>query len=59
MFLATEWQTVHIGLDKSGYQVNSFLDSQQKHILWVLIRRASVRHFLCVPTTCVLIEKNA
>ena len=26
--------TTGIGLDKSGYQVNSFLISQQKHMLW-------------------------
>ena len=30
-----------IGLDKSGYQVNIFLISQRKHMLWVLIRSAS------------------
>ena len=30
-----------IGLDKSGYQVNTFLISRQKHMLWVLIRSAS------------------
>ena len=34
-----------IGLDKSGYQVNSFLISQQKHMLRVLIRSASLRRF--------------
>ena len=34
-----------IGLDNSGYQVNSFLISQRKHMLWVLIRSASVRRF--------------
>ena len=33
------------GLDKSGYQVNSFLISWQKHMLWVLIRSTSVRRF--------------
>ena len=33
--------TSSIGLDKSGYQVNIFLISQRKHILWVLIRSAS------------------
>ena len=27
-----------IDLDKSGYQVNSFLISRRKHILWVIIR---------------------
>ena len=27
-----------IGLDKSGYQINSFLISPQKNMLWVLIR---------------------
>ena len=30
-----------IGLDKRGYQVNIFLVSPQKHMLWVLIRSAS------------------
>ena len=35
----------HIGLDKSGYQVNIFLISPRKYMLWVLIRSASVRHF--------------
>ena len=34
-----------IGLEESGYQVNSFLISQRKHMLWVLIRSTSVRHF--------------
>ena len=34
-----------IGLDKSVYQVNSFLISRRKHMLWVLIRSASARHF--------------
>ena len=34
-----------IGLDKSGYQVKSFLISQRKHMLWVLIRSASLRCF--------------
>ena len=28
------YANVDIGLDKSGYQVNSFLISQQKHMLW-------------------------
>ena len=32
-------------LDKSEYQVNSFLITQRKHTLWVLIRSASVRCF--------------
>ena len=30
------YNTNIIGLDKGGYQVNSFLISQQKHMLWVL-----------------------
>ena len=34
-----------IGLDKSGYQVISFLISRPKHMLWVLIRSASPRRF--------------
>ena len=28
----------------SGYQVNSALISQRKHMLWVLIRRASTEY---------------
>ena len=36
---------VTIGLDKSGYQVNIFLISPQKHMLWVLIRSALARRF--------------
>ena len=38
-----------IDLDKSVYQVNIFLIFPWKRILWVLIRSASVRCFLCVP----------
>ena len=34
-----------IGLDKGGYPVNIFLISPRKHMLWVLIRSASVRRF--------------
>ena len=34
-----------IGLDKSGYQVKNFLIYLQKHMLWVLIRSTSSRHF--------------
>ena len=34
-----------IGLDKGGYPVNIFLISPRKHMLWVLIRSALVRHF--------------
>ena len=30
-----------VGLDKSGYQVNIFLISPRKHMLWALIRSAS------------------
>ena len=33
----------YIGLDKREYQANSFLISQRKHMLWVLIRSVSVR----------------
>ena len=32
-FLCLNFCDEHIGLDKSGYKVNSFLISQQKHIL--------------------------
>ena len=38
-------KVMYIGLDKSGYQVNSFLISRRKHMLLVLIGSASVRHF--------------
>ena len=31
---------LYSSLDKSGYQVNSFLVSRRKHMLWVLIRSA-------------------
>ena len=41
----SEGSTQTIGLDKNGYQVNIFLISQQKHMLLVLIRSASLRHF--------------
>ena len=34
---------IFIGLDKSGYQVNIFLISPRKHMLWVLIRSPSPR----------------
>ena len=34
-----------IGLGKSGYQVKSFLISPGKHMLWVLIKSALLRHF--------------
>ena len=43
MFIILKEET--IGLNKSGYQVNSFLISRRKHMLWVLFRRASMRHF--------------
>ena len=36
--------TMIIGLDKSGYQMNIFLISPRKHMLWVLIRSISLRH---------------
>ena len=41
------WYNLAIGLDKSGYQVNSFLISQRKHVLWVLIRSASLDENIC------------
>ena len=34
-----------IALDKRAFQINIFLISPQKFMLWVLIRSASVRHF--------------
>ena len=34
-----------IGLDKSGYQVNSFLIFPREHLLWVLIGSVLVRRF--------------
>ena len=33
-------EAAYKGLDKSGYQMNTFLISPQKHMLWVLIRSA-------------------
>ena len=39
-----EMEKVIISLD-NGNQVNSFLISGQKRMLWVLIRSASSRHF--------------
>ena len=38
-------KSLFIGLDKGGYPVNIFLISPLKHMLWVLIRRVSVRRF--------------
>ena len=38
-------QSYFKGLDKIGYQVNSFLISSQKHMLLVLIRSALPRRF--------------
>ena len=34
-----------ISLDKNGYQVNIFLISPQKHMLWVLIKRAKPNEY--------------
>ena len=34
-----------IATDKRGYPHDIFLISPQKHMLWVLIRSASLRHF--------------
>ena len=42
----------HIGLDKSGYQVNIFLISPQKHMLLVLTEA-----LLMSTTTNVFVEK--
>ena len=36
---------LHIATDKRGYPHDIFLISQRKHMLWVLIRSASVRRF--------------
>ena len=36
---------LNIGVDKSGYQVNIFLISRRKHMLWVLIGSASPMRF--------------
>ena len=38
--------------------IDIFLISPRKHMLWVLIRSASARHFKWVPTTYVFIEKQ-
>ena len=40
----------YIGLDKGEYQVNSFLITRQKHMLWVLIRSEALlmsTHNIC------------
>ena len=34
LLLSEPMKYIKIGLDKSGFQVNSFLISQQKHMLW-------------------------
>ena len=36
---------VHIAPGKRGIHIIFFLISPQKHMLWVLIRSASLRHF--------------
>ena len=41
----TDVGKIIIALDKSGYQVNLFVISPQKHMLWVLSRSASARRF--------------
>ena len=51
----TELTGTTIGLDKSGYQIDNFFISQQKHMLWILIRSASV--LLMSTTTYVFVEK--
>ena len=46
VFIRTLCLSILIALDKSGYQENIFLIFQQKkHMLCVLIRSASPRHF--------------
>ena len=44
-----------IGLDKSEYQVNSFLITRQKHMLWVLIRRYILVEMAPYQELCSLI----
>ena len=39
------FKTTGITPDKRWYPHNIFLISPQKHLLWVLIRSASLRHF--------------
>ena len=36
---------IHVATGKRGYPHNIFLISPRKHMLWVLIRSASPRHF--------------
>ena len=43
MRFVMRWRLI-IGLDKRGYQINIFLISPQKHMLWVLIRST---HNIC------------
>ena len=61
-----EWKRVwtlirlHCSLDKMFFRsknIDIFLISPRKHMLWVLIRSASVRCFKWVPTTYVFVEK--
>ena len=42
IFCHQNYMAGSIGLDKSRYQVNTFLISRRKHMLWVLIRSASL-----------------
>ena len=46
-----------ITLDKRAVHINIFPIFQWKHMLWVLIRSASLRHFWWVPTAYVFMEK--
>ena len=47
IFCHQNYMAGSIGLDKSGYQVNTFLISRRKHMLWVLIRSASAENLHC------------
>ena len=43
---SVEKKTIYaIGLDKGGYPVNISFISSRKHMLWVFIRSALLRHF--------------
>ena len=43
---AVKFVLQHMTQDKTGSDINIFLISPGKHMLWVFIRSVSVRHFL-------------
>ena len=45
LYVCTDNNNIYITLDKNGIRLNTFLISQWKHVLWVLIRSISLRCF--------------